>query len=89
MALFVYGFIALIFIIFAISNSDPVALQFSPLPFTLEAPLYLFFFIVLILGVVIGYMVGLSARIKSRSKMHKLEKNVRTLEKEVHALREV
>lgn len=44
----------LFFVIFATSNSDVVELSFWPLPFTIAAPLYLFFLLVLFVSFFLG-----------------------------------
>ena len=55
---FVYWFItalvALVVVVFAVSNRAVVALTFFPLPAELQAPLYL----VVIAAVILGFLIG-------------------------------
>jgi hypothetical protein len=65
---------------FAVSNRTSVALGLWPLPFTVEAPLYLFAFAGLLLGFVIG-------ELHARIGRHRLKREMRRCAREIEALR--
>jgi uncharacterized integral membrane protein len=50
----VTGPVALLLIVFAVSNRETVSVTMWPLPFLLEAPLYL----VVLLGMLAGFLIG-------------------------------
>ena len=53
---------AILLILFAVSNRETVSLELWPLPFLVDLPLYLLFFLSLLVGAVIG---ALAARMAS------------------------
>lgn len=74
-------------VVFAIGNREPVILYTSPLPYTLETPLFLLLFAGFILGLLLGYLLC-KARdylLKRQIKTYKLR--IQALTQEVKALR--
>jgi lipopolysaccharide assembly protein A len=81
----VTGPIALLLIVFAVSNRESVAVTFWPLPFFLQAPLYLVVLLAMLLGFLIGELVawvnGRFWRRDARAKARRIE----ALERELAA----
>ncbi len=50
--------VALVLIVFAVTNRDAITLNFWPLPVTLQAPVYLIVFLALLAGFLIGELVA-------------------------------
>ncbi len=50
--------LAIVAVLFAVSNRETVTFGLWPLPFTLEAPLYLATLIALVAGIVVGGLIG-------------------------------
>ncbi|MBS91909.1 MAG: hypothetical protein CMM95_02505 [Rickettsiales bacterium] len=49
-----FSFFLFFFVLFSISNKYPVKVNFFPLPFFLEIPLYFLILIVFFLGLILG-----------------------------------
>ena len=66
----------LLAVVFAISNRDLLRIQFLPLPFTVEAPVYLVLMCMLFFGVVMGgvgvWFSSLEARSAARKQMRRV-----------------
>ena len=76
---------AILLTLFAVSNRETVSLELWPLPFLVDLPLYLLFFLSLLVGAVIG---ALAARIVGRGTRRELRHHRRrseALERELAA----
>ena len=76
---------AILLMLFAVSNRETVSLALWPLPFLVDLPLYLLFFLSLLVGAVIG---ASAARIAGRGTRHELRRHRRrseALERELAA----
>lgn len=67
--------IALIAVIFAFENPDPVNVEFLTLR-SQEVPLALVIIVSLLTGVLVGALFSVPSRIRSRSRIKKLEKQI-------------
>jgi uncharacterized integral membrane protein len=76
---------ALILILFAVSNREAVSLALWPLPFLVEAPLYLFFLLTLLAGGLLGASVGWFAGRDSRRERRRRHRRIVALERELSA----
>jgi lipopolysaccharide assembly protein A len=68
---------AILLILFAVSNRETVSLELWPLPFLVDLPLYLLFFLTLLVGAVLG---AFAARIAGRSTRRELRRRRRRIE---------
>ena len=63
-------------VVFSLSNRSVVLIKFAPLPFTIEAPIYLVLMSILFMGVLLGgvgtWLSGLSKRHEVRSQSRRL-----------------
>lgn len=63
-------------VVFSLSNRSVVLIKFAPLPFTIEAPIYLVLMSILFMGVLLGgvgmWLSGLSKRYEVRSQNRRL-----------------
>jgi uncharacterized integral membrane protein len=75
-------------ILMAVSNTERVALSFWPLPYGVQAPLYLLIVAVLLLGVLIGLGLGWWAGRHHRRRAREYAKEAKQLDREVIRLRE-
>lgn len=75
-------------ILMAVSNTERVALSFWPLPYGVQAPLYLLIVAVLLLGVLIGLGLAWWAGRHHRRRAREHGKEARRLDREVIRLRE-
>ncbi|MBO0735071.1 MAG: DUF1049 domain-containing protein [Alphaproteobacteria bacterium] len=82
-ALFILG--ALVLILFAVSNRETVSLALWPLPFLAELPLYLFFFLSLLLGVVSGAVAAWAAGHRDRREIRRHRRRIEGLERDLAA----
>lgn len=90
------GSIALVLIIVAVANRQPVKLQLLPedlaafVPFagSITVPLFLVIFAGILAGLLIGFVWEYLREFKVRSDLSKTSKQVRHLEREVGKLRE-
>jgi uncharacterized integral membrane protein len=68
--------IGLILIVFSVSNRDGVVVSFSPLPYEMSIPLFLLVFIVFVVGILVGgllgWMGGHGARRRARERRHRI-----------------
>jgi lipopolysaccharide assembly protein A len=84
---FVYWFItalvALVVVVFAVSNRAVVVLTFFPLPAELQAPLYLVVIAAVILGFVIGALVAWIAGGKRRAEARELRRRIDRLQRDM------
>lgn len=81
--------VTVLVVLFAVSNRNSVAAELFPLPFTLEAPFYLYVLVALVVGLLTGsaitWLYGHGARATARRE----GKRASRLEKEVAELRSV
>ncbi|CAO3413917.1 lipopolysaccharide assembly protein LapA domain-containing protein [Azospirillum doebereinerae] len=75
--------IALIAVLFAVSNRDVVTWALWPLPFTLEAPLYLAALLALLAGFLAGGFIVWNAQRRHRRRARRESDRVLFLEREV------
>ncbi|PWC30984.1 LapA family protein [Azospirillum sp. TSO35-2] len=75
--------VALVAILFAISNRGVVTLSLWPLPFTLDAPVYLATLAALVLGFVAGGFVVWNSQRRHRSRARRESRRVLVLEREL------
>ncbi len=75
--------IALVAVLFAISNRGIVTLSLWPLPFTLDAPLYLATLIALLVGFLAGGFVAWNAQRRHRRRARREGDRVAYLEREL------
>lgn len=75
--------VALVAILFAISNRATVTLSLWPLPFTLEAPLYLAALLALVVGFLAGGFVVWNSQRRHRRRARRSGDRVVFLEREV------
>ena len=76
---------ALVCSLFAVSNRDIVALGLWPLPFAIDAPLYLLVFMVLLIGFVVGALAVWIGGRQRRRALRRCRRRVDALERELAA----
>ena len=77
--------IAIVLILFAVSNRETVSVGFWPLPFLAEVPLYLLCFLSLVIGALIGSAVAWTAGQRTRRQLRALRRRIQALERELTA----
>lgn len=77
--------LAVLLIVFAVSNRETVSLAFWPFPFLVEAPLYLLFFLTLLIGGLIGAAAAWLAGGRSRRDLRRQRRRIEALERELVA----
>jgi uncharacterized integral membrane protein len=75
--------VALVVVVFAVSNRATVALTFFPLPAEVQAPLYLVVIAAVILGFLIGALVAWIAGGKRRSEARDLRRRIERLQRDM------
>jgi uncharacterized integral membrane protein len=78
---------ALLLLSFAISNREMVTLGLWPLPFRIDAPVYLVALLPLLFGVVIGGLVLWFGRFATGLRMRRLETRLATTQKDLEGLK--
>jgi len=78
--------IAVILIVFAVANRDPVTLTFWPLPVALTAPIYIVVLLTLLAGFLLGELVAWINGRRWRREAKRNADRVRDLERERAAL---
>lgn len=76
---------AVILVVFAVANRDPVTLTFWPLPVTLAAPIYLVVLLALLAGFLIGELVAWINGRRWRRQARRSENRIEELERELVA----
>jgi uncharacterized integral membrane protein len=76
---------ATLLILFAVSNRETVSLELWPLPFTVDLPLYLLFFLSLLVGAVIGASAARIAGRGTRRELRRHRRRSEALERELAA----
>ena len=77
--------IAVVLILFAVSNRETVAVGFWPLPFLVEVPLYLLCFLSLAIGALIGMAIAWMAGHRTRRELRARRRRIDALERELVA----
>lgn len=77
--------VAVVLASFAVSNREPVALGLWPLPWLLQAPVYLAAFVVLLLGFVMGALAAWLAGAPRRRELRRQRRRIAALERELAA----
>jgi lipopolysaccharide assembly protein A len=76
---------AILLILFAISNRETVSLALWPLPFLVGVPLYLLFFLTLLIGILIGVSMAWIAGRRARRELRRRRRRIEALERELAA----
>jgi len=79
--------LAVILAVFAVSNRVPVELTFWPLPFQLQAPLYLVTLVLVVVGFGVGEGLGLLRSLGLKRRLRRQAKRIETLEAALAAAR--
>jgi uncharacterized integral membrane protein len=77
--------IAIVLILFAVSNRETISVGFWPLPFLADVPLYLLCFLSLVIGALIGSAVAWTAGHRTRRQLRALRRRIQALERELTA----
>jgi lipopolysaccharide assembly protein A len=77
--------IAILLILFAVSNRETVSVGFWPLPFLADVPLYLLCFLSLLIGALIGSAVTWTAGHRNRRELRARRRRIEALERELTA----
>ena len=80
--------IAIVVVAFAIANRVSVQIQFDPLPFEIDVPIWITVIGSLVTGFIIGSLCKWLIDYRYRSELRQGRKLIRGLEKEIHSLRE-
>jgi len=72
--------LALVLVVFAVSNRDSVTLTLWPLPITVEAPTYLIVLLTLLAGFLIGELAAWINGHRRRNEMRRMRRRIETLE---------
>jgi putative membrane protein len=75
--------IAILAVVFALYNPDPTDIHIGP-NYVLTSPLALVIIVTLLAGVVVGALFSVPNRLRSRSRIKKLEKRIAELETAPH-----
>ena len=81
---FVTALVALVVVVFAVSNRAVVSLTFFPLPAALDAPLYLVVIAAAVLGFIVGALVAWLGAGKHRREARHLRRRIDRLQQDVH-----
>jgi uncharacterized integral membrane protein len=77
--------VAILLILFAVSNRETVSVGFWPLPFLADVPLYLPCFLSLLIGALIGSAVTWTAGHRNRRELRARRRRIEALERELTA----
>jgi uncharacterized integral membrane protein len=81
----VFLVIAIVLILFAVSNREAVSVEFWPLPFLADVPLYLLCFLSLLIGALIGAAIAWMAGHRNRRELRARRRRIEALERELTA----
>ena len=81
----VFLVVAILLILFAVSNRETVSVGFWPLPFLADVPLYLLCFLSLLIGALIGSAVTWTAGHRNRRELRACRRRIEVLERELTA----
>jgi hypothetical protein len=70
-------------ILFAVSNRETISLSLWPLPFLVALPLYLPFFLSLLVGILIGGCAAWISGSRDRSELRRRRRRIEALEREL------
>jgi uncharacterized integral membrane protein len=76
---------AIFLMLFAVSNREKVSLALWPLPFLVDLPLYLVFFLSLLAGAIIGVSCAWIAGRRDRRELRRRRRRIEALERELAA----
>jgi uncharacterized integral membrane protein len=76
---------AVFVILFAVSNRTTVSIALWPLPFLVDLPLYLLFFLSLLIGALIGVSVAWISGRRRRRELQRHRRRIEALERELSA----
>jgi putative membrane protein len=79
--------LALVLVVFAVSNRATVSVTFWPTPFEIDLPLYLVVLVALLLGFLLGQLTAWINGGKKRREAREKGRRVRELESELEASR--
>jgi uncharacterized integral membrane protein len=82
----VTALIALVVVVFAVSNRMFVALSFFPLPAELQVPLYLVVIVALVLGFIVGALAAWFGGGKRRRENRELRRRLNRVQHDLDAL---
>ena len=77
--------IAILLMLFAVSNRETVSVGFWPLPFLADVPLYLLCLLSLLIGALIGSVVTWTAGYRNRREFRARRRRIEALERELTA----
>ena len=77
--------IAIVLILFAVSNREAVSVGLWPLPFLVDVPLYLLCFLSLVIGALIGVAIAWMAGHGKRRELRARRRRIEALERELTA----
>ncbi len=78
--------VAVVVVLFIVANRGKVEISLWPLPYLVDLPLYLVFFIGLFAGMVLAGAIGVIRRARSFARTRRAEKESRRLQAEVDSL---
>lgn len=81
---FVTALVALVMVVFAVSNRAVVSLTFFPLPVAIDAPLYLVVIAAAVLGFIVGALVAWLGAGRHRREARHLRRRIDRLQQDVH-----
>ena len=79
--------LAVFLVVFSVANRESVVLSLSPLPWVIESPLFLVFFLGIFLGVIITWIALAPDRWRAKRDAKAAEKKASTAQEEVRSLR--
>jgi lipopolysaccharide assembly protein A len=77
--------LALVVVVFAVSNRDSILVTFWPLPMALAAPIYLVVLLALLVGFLFGELVAWLNAGRTRREMRNRGRRIEALERELAA----
>ena len=80
--------VALIVVLFAVSNRQPIVIEVWPFPFRIEASLYAVILVAILLGFVAGAIAAWMGGAEKRSALRAARKRTRELEQSVARLKD-
>ncbi len=78
--------LAAVVVLFIVANRGAVTVSLWPLPYLVDLPLYLVFFIGLFTGLVLAGVIGVVRRARSFARARRAEKQAQRLQAEVESL---
>ena len=81
----VFLVVAIVLILFAVSNRETVSIAFWPLPFLADVPLYLLCFLTLSIGALFGVGAASFGRRRDRRELRARRRQIESLQRELAA----